>query len=414
MHFQFLEVSRINFMKFLIVFFIFLFLFLLHLLKKNKMSNVLITTFTLMWLIVFATIVIFNEIALPYISLTGLLIIFAHIFIVICGSWFFNIQKSRIKKSKRFLIKKPIKSMYFLLLFLSFIGIYTLLSHIDLKEAILNNELAKLRGDMLSTEVEIPIQATIFMNFLYPFAIITPIFSFLVNKKKYFIFISFLIFILFSLSSGGKGGIVILTILMFGAILFLIKHKLLKIDRSIKFVTAFLAFMIFVFMAYINSTRSFDSKESNVFVVYFTNSVPSFCQLLIQKEWSLFDFNFNDHIITRVTSGLMGTPKLWQMDKNIVYVPEGFNVFSSFANSVFSLGLIGSLVYYFFIGMLMSYANQKAKSLNKIFLFSILFLFSFYSFFVDVFYFMAGSWYCILFYFFIGISTKGLILKSKV
>jgi len=401
-------------MKFLIIFFIFLFLFLLHLLKKNRMSNILITTFTLMWLIVFATIVIFNEISLPYISLTGLLIIFAHIFIVICGSFFFIIQKSRIEKPKRFLIKMPIKSMYFLLLFLSFVGIYTLLSSINLKEAILNNELAKLRGDMLSAEVEIPFQTTIFMNFLYPLAIITPLFAFLVNKKKYFLFISFLIFILFSLSSGGKGGIVILTILMVGATIFLVKHNLIEINKKIKFAAAFFASMIFIFMTYINSTRSYESNESNLFVSYFTNSVPSFCQLLNQKEWNLFAFNFNDHIITRVTSGLMGSPKLWQMDKNIVYVPEGFNVFSSFANSVFSLGLIGSLVYYFFIGVLMSYANQSTKSLNKIFLFSILFLFSFYSFFVDIFYFMAGSWYCILFYFFIGISTKNLFLKSRV
>ncbi|MDP3946423.1 MAG: O-antigen polymerase [Lutibacter sp.] len=393
-------------MKLIIVIFISSILFFLYFLKRNKLSNILLTTFTLMWVAVLSTIVLFNNAALQFMTLTGLFIIFAHIFMVICGVLFFLFRKSFQNKAKDYFIKIPIKTLYFLLLLLSFIGIYTLLSHINLKDAILNNELANLRGDMLSKEVEIPIQATVFMNFLYPFAIITPIFSFLINKRKHYLFLSFLIFGLFSLSSGGKGGIVILTILMFGAIIFLIKHKLIKIDKTIKYVTAFLVFLIFAFMTYINSTRSFDNEKSNVFVTYLSNSVPSFCQLLIQKDWSLLDFNFNDHIITRVTSGLMGSPRLWQMDKNIVYVPDGFNVFSSFADSIYSLGLIGSLVYYFFMGVLMSYANKKAKNINKIFLFSILFLFSFYSFFVDVFYFMAGSWYCILFYFFIGIKQQ--------
>jgi oligosaccharide repeat unit polymerase len=351
-----------------------------------------------MWMIVFTVIVLFNDFAFDYMTLSGVIIIFAHIFILILGSLFFSFNKTHVKKKVVYLFHIPISRLYFILFFLSIVGIYFLLNTINLKEAVLNNELAELRGEMLSKEIAIPIQATIFMNFLYPFAIVTPLYCFLVDKRFYFILISFTIFALFSLSSGGKGGIVILTILMFGASLFLIKHKAIVIDKKLKFIVVFISLLIFGFMTYINSTRTSNYEKTNVFVAYFSSSVPSFCKLLEIKDWQLLDFNFDDHVITRVSSGLMGQPRLWAMDKNVVYVPEAFNVFSCFADSIFSLGLLGSLIYYFNIGVVMAYADRKYADINNVFLFAIMFLFSFYSFFVDVFYFMAGSWYCILFY----------------
>lgn len=398
-------------MKLLIVIFIFIILVILIVLKKYKQSNMLLTTFTLVWVFVFITLICFNDNAFQYVTVAGVLIIFANIFMVIFGNLFFLIGNNKNIKPLSYLFKIPVNSMYFVVLFLSVVGCYILLSRINIVEVLINQQLANLRGDLLSHEIVIPKAAVVFLNFLYPFAIVTALYTLVGRKKILVLIFSFLLFVLFSLSTGGKGGIVVLTVLLFGSTIFLIKENILNIDKRLKYVVFLFILLIFLFMAFINSSRGAESESNTeVFVTYFSNSVPAFCQLLNQKEWSLLAFNLNDHSIVRTLSGLLGYPAEWSMDKNIVWVPpNGFNVFTSFADSVFSLGLIGSFVYYFFIGVIMAYANKKSERLNRIFLFSVLFLFSFMSFYVDVFYFLAGSWYCLLFYFFIGINSNKLI-----
>lgn len=361
-----------------------------------------------MWILVFVVLIVFNDSAFQYVTLKGVLIIFTHIFMVIGGYLVLTIGKIKTIKPSPFIFKLPINTLYYTLLFLTILGLFFLLSQISLVKALLNSQLQQLRGDLLSHEITIPKKTIIFSNFIYPLAIVTPLYSLLVKNKMRFLFISFIVFILYSLSTGGKGGIVNLTVLMIGAILYMKRQNIIQIDYRIKKYFLLIILIILAFIIFINYTRDSDlGNNNNVFITYFSNSVPAFCQLLNQKEWHLLSFNLNDHTITRTISGLFGHPLSWAMDKNIVFVPpNGFNVFTSFADSIFSLGLIGSLVYYFFIGVLMSYANRQTQRINRIFLFSILFSFTFFSFYVDIFYFMAGSWYCIVFYIFIGINPE--------
>lgn len=393
-------------MKLLICSFIFLLINAIYFLKRYKITNFLLLTFLCIWIFVFTTLIFLNHKALDYVTLSGIFIIFLHIIILILGNLFFLTWTKKVLNVKLYLFQMKIDRIYVFLFVLVFFGIYMFLSRVNLLEVLMNQEIANLRGDLLSHEIVLPKIVTIFLNFFYPFSIISALYCLRDPRKMLFLFGSFVSFILFSLLSGGKGGIITLTVLLFGAIIFMVKENFIKFDKRLQLITIVCVCSIVLFIVFINSTRGPGSEKNvDVFVTYFSNSVPAFCQLLNQKNWVFLDFNINDHTIFRTCSGVFGNSVEWAMDKNIVWVPpNGFNVFTSFADSVYSLGLIGSFIYYFLIGIIMSYASAKTKSINRIFLFSILFLFSFMSFFVDVFYFMAGSWYCILMYLLIKIG----------
>ncbi len=395
--------------KLLIFIFVIILIGILYFLKKNKLENPLITLFLGTWICSFLVLFFWNEEGIAFVTFEGLLLIQGHIFSLIIGYlvFIFNINK-------RVVVIKPlftfsIKVFFYFSLICSFVGLVLLFKKTDVISALIAEEVAKMRGDFLSKEKEVGLITVILTNFMYPLAAITPLYT--IRRGKYFLLILVsLLFVMYSLANGGKGNAVILFVILLGAILLNYHKKIIIINKSVKYILTINLILILGFIQFINFTRSPDENKSDsqifveVFVPYFSGSIPAFSQLIKQKGWHLFSFNLSDHVIVREVSGIFGSKPPRLIDTNIVYIPEGFNVFSSIADSLLSIGLVLSLIYYFFIGVAFAYANEKYNNYGKSFLFSILFLFAFYSFYVDIFFFMVGSWYCLLAYLFVRIK----------
>jgi oligosaccharide repeat unit polymerase len=375
----------------------------------------LITSLCATWIAVTLIIFFFNQPVIPYLTYFGISIIYLHFLVVIGGhlfyKWFIN---KRIKSY--YMVTATLSLSYYIVLILSSIGVIWSLTRVNLIDALIKNELMEMRAKGFDEEITIPKQIVILSNFIYPLAVIGTCFS-LFTKRYFLLILTFLLFITYSLANGGKGNLLILSILSLGTSLYLYKWKLIKLDsKVIKIVIAFVI-VIFSFISYINYTRIGNTGEvsiSDVLIVYTSDSVPAFCQLLKETKLELIKFDLSDHDLMKELSALFGGNKIKRaIDQNNVYIPEGFNVFTSFADSILAFGLIGSLFYYFIIGIMFSYAESKTVKLSRLFLFSVLFLFVIYSLFVDVFFFMMGSWYCLMFYFLIDIGNKTATLSPE-
>ncbi|AQX83651.1 oligosaccharide repeat unit polymerase [Elizabethkingia bruuniana] len=394
--------------------FLLIFLFIIRKIGKN---NFLLNTFIFTWLIVLFALILFNRPAVDYISEEGIIIIFAHLFILGFGVLIFD-KKEVVFKRFPLQIKLSITTLFYLFLGLSLLGLYMFSKSVNLIDAIVLNQVATLRSNLLLKEIEVSPATVLLTNFLYPLAAIAPVYTLVYKKKPALFFFIVILFVVYSLSSGGKGGIVLMIGTLMGAIIYLIKTKRLVFDKRIKMIAIIMAVFVFAFITFITYSRTQHTNESisdntsSMFVSYFTNSVPAFCQILKENGYSLFNINLSQHNLVRNIGGLFGIKFQWEMDSYIVYVPQPFNVFSSLADSIFSLGLIGSLFYYFIIGIIMGAINTM-RNINGVFLYSIFFLFSFYSFFVDIFYFMVGSWFCIAAFFVFKIKFPEKYLRKQ-
>ena len=405
-------------MQLLFVLYIFILSLFLIILKKLKYSNIFLNIFLVIWTLVFLIFVIANNTGKEYLTLKGVVIIFSHITVVCIGVLSSLFKRKRIKlKITIPKIKIRIQILFYILFILTSIGLVLLTLSVNLFEVLRSEELAKMRGEALSKQIEISSYVILLTNFIYPLTVIAPLYTLCHKKNPVLFFIVFLMGMYFSLSTGGKGGVVTLSILLIASIYFLVSYQMIQLSKiQVRNYLFIFGTIIIGFIAFITSTRVGKSSSTelidenyNMFISYFTNPIPAFCQLLEQKEWYILNFDLRDHSIIRNLSGFFGEKLEWSMDKNVVYIPNFHNVFTSLADSIYSLGLFLSLIYYLLIGKIFFWLNLKSeKNINKIFIFSIFFLFSFYSFYVDIFFFMSGAWYCILFYFFIDIKQENI------
>ena len=384
-----------------------LFLFL-NFLKKIGKGNLLLNVMLGVWMLVFIILIFLNSQSLSYFTEEGIIIIFGHLFMICFGVLFSPKMSFRFNKFPlNFTV--GIGFLFYILLILSLIGLYLFSISVILIDAITSNQMAQLRANVLLKELEVSPMTVLLTNFLYPLAAITPIYT-LYNKKRFLLLLLVIIlFFIYTLCSGGKGGVILMIATFTGAVIYLVKNNMIIFDRKLKLISGVVSIGILSVFAWLTYSRmkytgdSVTESTASMFVSYFSTSVPAFCQLLKEQDYLLLNFDLTQHNLVKNIGAIFGIKYKWGMDSYIVYVPEPFNVFSSIADSIFSLGLIGSLFYYFIIGLLMGWVN-KLKDQNGIFLFAVFFLFSFYSFFVDVFYFMAGSWFCVLFYSFINLK----------
>jgi len=394
---------------FIAVLIILLSLILFILLKINKIK-LLGKSFLTIWILALTTLILSNyQIVNTYITFFSLFIIFFHFLFFGLGYILFpsNLNFKYLPK-----INISGKYLYNVLLIITILGITLLIYTIDLKKYIIANQVAILREDIFSQNISIDKRFKMLANFIYPLSIVSGL-IFIKTKKTKYLFILLIISIIFSLLNGGKGSILIILTLFFSIILnnYAILHVYFK--NKIRKLIIFVFLIVLFYFGYISNSRSVMSKAetnslgiANEIISYFTFSIPAFSIWLRTYNWSWLNFDISQLSIFREVLNLLGIPIERTIDKVIVYIPEQFNVFTSFADSISAFGVVGSFIYYLLIGSLFKFLDYRKGLAVYPFLFSTFFLFSIYSLFTDIFFFMFGSFICLSFHFLFKVNFE--------
>ncbi|KGO09283.1 hypothetical protein KS04_15580 [Elizabethkingia miricola] len=181
--------------------FLLIFLFIIRKIGKN---NFLLNTFIFTWLIVLFALILFNRPAVDYISEEGIIIIFAHLFILGFGVLIFD-KKEVVFKRFPLQIKLSITTLFYLFLGLSLLGLYMFSKSVNLIDAIVLNQVATLRSNLLLKEIEVSPATVLLTNFLYPLAAIAPVYTLVYKKKPALLFFyCYIICCLFSFIRGKR------------------------------------------------------------------------------------------------------------------------------------------------------------------------------------------------------------------
>lgn len=375
----------------------------------QKNTAYLIIFFNGIWIVALISLLLFgNNNVLKYCTLYSFIVLGTHFLFV-------NVGYSLTKESKPLKINKfiiSLKKIYYLTLSFSILGMIIISLKVNLLDYLLNQQIARLRSDSFEGYISINGIEKMFANFVYPFSIFSGLYYY--RKKSLKIFLIFiLIASFFSLLNGGKGSLIILTCLFLGSLFFNYNFKQFIDDSKLKYSILFLLIIILIYFIFIAFTRTSLNSEGLSFIDiidelfgYFTHSIPAFSQWLQVKPISYFKFDISQISIIREISNLLGKSNPRTMDDLIVYIPDQFNVFTCFADSISAFGILGSHIYYFLIGSLLKIAdNFRNRNISPIF-YSLFFLFVINSLFSDSFFFMFGTWLCLSMQFFIKIKLN--------
>ena len=392
---------------FILIILICLSLFIL--LKINKIK-LLGGSFLIIWILALSTLIISNyQIVNTYVTIFSLVILFFHFLFFSLGYILFpsNFNFEFLPK-----INISGKNLYNILLAITILGITLLIYTIDLKKYIIENQVAILRDDIFSQNISVDKRYKMLANFIYPLSIVSGI-IFIKTKKTKYLLILLILSIIFSLLNGGKGSILIILSLFFSVILNNYSKLESVFKKKIRKLIIFVFLIVLFYLGYITISRSLMSNSetdslgiANEIISYFTFSIPAFSIWLKTFNWSWFNFDISQLSIVREVLNLSGFPIERTIDKVIVYIPEQFNVFTSFADSISAFGIVGSLIYYLLIGSSFKFLDYRTGVVMYPFLFSTFFLFSIYSLFTDIFFFMFGTYICLGFHFLFKINFE--------
>ena len=178
----------------LIIILILLLTFTLFFLIKINKVKLLGKCFILIWILALSTLIISNyQIVNLYTTIFSLIIIFFHLLFFTIGYIIFP-SNLNIKYPPK--INISAKKLYNILLIISVFGIFLLIYTIDLKKYLLANQVAVLRDDIFSENINIDRRYKMLANFIYPFSIVSSIF-FIKTQKPKFLFILLILSILF-------------------------------------------------------------------------------------------------------------------------------------------------------------------------------------------------------------------------
>lgn len=370
------------------------------LLKLNKLIGLLVTTYCFVWGITIYLLAIFSPNSLPFITFKGIAVIYGHFTCVLLAAIFTYTSFQNALTVKGIAITS--KQLYYSCLLVASFGILMVLYTTDVWTAYVQNELAQLRGELFEQKVVVNRYYKIMGNLVYPLAIIAPVYFFRRNKNILILVAVIVLGALLSFSNGGKGNLLMVVILLMGAVIYMCYYEGHTFPTMLKRLAIVLVILMVGFFYLIESTRpgggdTFSLYDSIALInQYFSSSIPALCQWIEISHLPWLNFNIGQLSILRELGAIVGinTPRV--IDQQLVHIPQPFNVFSAFADSLAAFGYLGSLVYYLFIGAILGLIDRRDKSP---FLFGIFFLFICYSLFTDIFFYMIGTWICLSFHY---------------
>lgn len=372
------------------------------LLRFHKLIGLLATIYLLIWTIAIYLFVIFSSISIPFLTFKGISIIYLHLLAVMLSTFVTFNAYYKLVTVALFPIKIP--QFYFIFLALAAVGIGMVLYTTDVWTFYVQNQLAEMRGEILDQNITVNRYWKFMGNFVYPLAIIAPLYFFRKQKNVLVLIAVVVLGALLSFSNGGKGNLLIVILLLMGGIIFFLYHRKVAFPAVLKKTVFLLGVAMLGFFYFINSTRVSEEEGFSIgdsltlFNQYFTNSIPSFCQWIELNDIPFIDFKIGQTAILREAGSFVGISNPRVIDQQVVNIPQRFNVYTAFADSITAFGWIGSVIYYLLIGAIIGLIDLVPRNDQTLFLFATFFLFSCYSLFTDIFFYMIGSWICVSFY----------------
>lgn len=372
------------------------------LLRFHRLIGLLATIYLLIWTIAIYLFVIFSTISIPFLSYTGICMIYLHLLAVLIATFVTFNAYHTVFTAALFQITVP--RFYFIFLALTTIGIGMVWYTTDVWTFYVQNQLAEMRGEILDQNITVNRYWKFMGNFVYPLAIIAPLYFFRQQKNVLVLIAVVLLGALLSFSNGGKGNLLIVILLLMGGIIYFLYHRNVTFPAVLKKTVILLGVAMLAFFYFINSTRVTEEEGFSIgdsltlFNQYFTNSIPSFCQWIELNDIPLIDFKIGQMAILREAGSFVGISNPRVIDQQVVNIPQRFNVYTAFADSMTAFGWIGSVLYYLLIGAIIGLIDLVPRKDQTLFLFATFFLFACYSLFTDIFFYMIGSWICLSFY----------------
>lgn len=384
-----------------------LFLGFVILLKLNKLMGFLATLYCSVWGITIYLLAFLSPLSLPFMTYKSIAVIYGHFFCLVAGAVF---AYSFFEKSFSFQkISISSKYLFYGCLIIAGFGILMMLYTTDVLTFYIQNQLAELRGELLGQKIVVNKYYKIMGNMVYPLAIIAPVYFFRKNQNILILIVVVVLGALLSFSNGGKGNLLIVVILLVGGVIYMCTSEKYALPLILKGSAILLIVVLVGFFYLIGATRS-EAKDGfslldSVELInrYFSSSIPSFSQWMEINNVQWVDFNIDQLSILRELAGIGGVNITRTIDQQVVDIPHPFNVFTAFADSLAAFGYIGSLIYYLLIGAIVGLIDR----IDKVpFLFGVFFLFSCYSLFTDIFFYMIGTWICLFFHFMFKIDER--------
>lgn len=386
-----------------------LFVGFLVLLKMNKLIGLLPSTYGFVWGITIYLLAILSPLSLPFMTYKSIAVLYGHFFCLLSGAVF---TYSFFQKPVSFQgISIPSKYLFYGCLIIAGFGIGMMIYTTDVLAFYIQNQLAELRGELLGQKIVINKYYKIMGNMVYPLAIIAPVYFFRKNRNILILIVVVVLGALLSFSNGGKGNLLIVVILLVGGVIYMCTREGYAFPPVLKVSVILLGVVLVGFFYLIGATRfenkdAFSVLDSVVLInTYFSSSIPSFAQWIEINDVPWVDFNIDQLSIVRELASIGGINITRTIDHQIVDIPHPFNVFSAFADSLAAFGYIGSLIYYLLLGAIVGLIDRLDKAP---FLFGIFFLFSCYSLFTDIFFYMIGTWICLFFHFMFRLDQNKL------
>lgn len=380
------------------------------LLRYNKLIGILATTYGLVWTLTLYSLLLFSPESLPFLTVKGLSLIYIHLLVLMGVSALSYHSIREVWSMGR--ISITAKTLFYVCLGISGIGLLFILMTIDIWAFFIQNQLANLRGELFEQTIVINKWYKLMGNFTYPLAIIAPLYYYNGPRKLWILLVAALCGVLLTLSSAGKGNLLMVLILLAGGMVYKAWQQDQGLTKGIKRIGIIgiilvLGFFYFIALSRVEEGQEFSLADNFTLInEYYSSSIPAFCAWIDQNHISWLNFDLGQLSILREVAGFLSLSVERTIDHQVVNIPHPFNVFSALADSISAFGYIGSLIYYGLIGWIIGMVEVKTKGDHVIFLFATFFLFVVYSLFTDIYFYMIGSWMCLAFHFLFRIEER--------
>ena len=261
------------------------------------------------------------------------------------------------------------------------------------------SEIYEIRDLVVGKFFVVPSYQRALVAFAYPASVLGAVLYCLYagyTLRGMLIFLPLMVLLMMSFASGGRGALLIgSSLIIWQIVAFSVASKRMAIkDPAIiclmLVVTGYCS-LIFVIRAEVEGFN-----EIEAFVRYFSGPLLALGELLSSVDVDIIAFQADQFAIIREASNLLGGNVERTIDNNIAFVPFKTNVFSALGEHYLYFGYLGTLIFYFLLGLVFS----SIQSIHRPFMIfgggACFYTYSTFTIFADVSMFIVGWWLSVL------------------
>jgi len=309
------------------------------------------------------------------------------------GRWFTDMPPAICHAvSRPSKIRVMVTTVFWFLSVIAIGGIVITTARLGTFRAIADGSLEALRHDLSEKDLVMPISLRLFGNLGYLTALLGG-YSYFQGRdiKRIYIILPIAILTLYSISSGGRGPLLIGGIMMFW---FMLAKAMDSRKAVVDCVLVIIA--LGVFWLAISATRTDERSYGELAAEYTGASIPAMCELIGDGEaLKFFDLQLNQSVWVREAKKATGIETERTVDREIVYIPFGFNVFTGLSEWLTEYGYLGTFLMLSGVGLVCGMLEGKGRSAGAMCVRAVLYVYLSYSIITDLAAFIVGWWICL-------------------